>query len=783
MKKNKVRPVKDKNRTMRLNQFLANKYMMTIIVIVIDIILFSLINYILNSIYALPEWFRDIDHPSNYIGIKNVFPHLRNTSNVYKGVQIVSCIFVVLYDVIFIFRVRTAYAAENFNVGQKGDSRWTTLKEIQEQYKEIPEKDKKYPGMPGIIISRWKDKIYIDDSVVNNLIIGITRSGKGEMFVFPSIDIYSRAEIQASMIIFDPKVELFKSSKKSLEERGYEVHLLNLADPIHSMGFNPLTEIIETYKKKEYATAELLAQSFSYSVFNPDESTGDNKFFDSTAAQLLTALIIAQIEDCLKENRRNEYKLRKWEEKRKAFDALESQEEKEIARRSYQLYKREGIDVINDKSIEYLPPEEKIGPLKNYEEDINMYSIVNTFIELGCIKTEDESVTMLDLYFTERPALDRAKLKYASIKIAGDRTKTSIYSNMLEKLTIFTYQNIAKMTAESTIKIKDIGFGEKPMAIFLGIPDYDKSNHFLASIFIRQVYLVLARLCTQSMKCTRPVKFICDEFGNIPPIENMAGIITVCLDRNISFDLYIQSYAQLNKLYGDDADTIIGNCSNQIYILAEDEKTVEKFSKLVGNETVIDLQRMGKKLAIGKNFTESNIEKPLLNANQLLNLKEGECVIVRATKRRDLKRNKIVANPIFNSEEFSTQFKYRYEYLLDSFPNPKEIVLNEVNPEDRSFINEKNRVWEYALSFQQFAENEMDEIVYQKTMKDMNPQIYAALKQSIEKMLGKNSEILNSMDDMNVDEFEFFIQESMMKEDDKKAILSVIKNERWSANA
>lgn len=778
MRKNKVRPVKDKNRTMRLNQFLANKYMMTIIVMVINIILFSLINYILNSVYALPEWIRDIDHPSTYIGIKNVFPHLKNTSNVYKGVQIASWIFVVLYDVIFIFRVRTAYAAENFNVGQKGDSRWTILKEIQEQYKEIPEKDKKYPGMPGIIISRWKDKIYIDDSVVNNLIIGITRSGKGEMFVFPSIDVYSRAEIQPSMIICDPKVELFKSSKKILEERGYEVHLLNLADPIHSMGFNPLTEIIETYKQKDYATAELLAQSFAYSVFNPDESKGDSQFFDSTAAQLLTALIIAHIEDCLGEDRRNAYKLKKWEEKREAFDALESQEEKEIARRSYQLYKREGIDVINDKRIDYIPPEEKIGPFKNHEEDINMYSIINTFTELGRMKTEDESVSMLDLYFSERPALDRAKLKYASIEMAGYRTKASVYANMLAKMTIFTYQNIAKMTAESSIQLKDIGFGKKPMAIFLGIPDYDRSNHFLASVFIRQVYFVLAKMCIQTMKCERPVKFICDEFGNIPAIESMANIITVCLGRNISFDLYIQSYAQLNKLYGEDADTIIGNCSNQIYILAEDEKTADKFSKLVGNETVIDLQRMGKKLAIGKNFTESNIEKPLLNVNQLLNLKEGECVVVRATKRKDLVGKKIVSNPIFNSAEFNTAFKYRYEYLLDSFPNPNEILLTEVNSEDRSFINERNKVWDYALTFCQFRENDKNETINGKTMRDINPKIYSALKQAIVKMLDEDSEILINMDDMSMDEFESSIQESMLKEDDKKAILSVIKNER-----
>lgn len=778
MKKNKVRPVKDKNRTMRLNQFLANKYMMTITIIVIDIIFFSLINYILNSIYALPEWIRDIDHPSTYIGIKNVFPHLKNTSNVYKGVQIASWIFVILYDVIFIFRVRTAYAAENFNVGQKGDSRWTTLKEIQEQYKEIPEKDKKYPGMPGIIISRWKDKIYIDDSVVNNLIIGITRSGKGEMFVFPSIDVYSRAEIQPSMIICDPKFELFKSSKKILEKRGYEVHLLNLADPIHSMGFNPLTEIIETYKQKDYATAELLAQSFAYSVFNPDESKGDSQFFDSTAAQLLTALIIAHIEDCLAEDRRNAYKLKKWEEKREAFDALESQEEKEIARRSYQLYKKEGIDVINDKRIDYIPPEEKIGPFKNHEEDINMYSIINTFTELGRMRTEDESVSMLELYFSERPAFDRAKLKYASIEMAGYRTKASVYANMLAKMTTFTYQNIAKMTAESSIRLKDIGFGKKPMAIFLEIPDYDRSNHFLASVFIRQVYFVLAKMCIQTMKCERPVKFICDEFGNIPAIESMANIITVCLGRNISFDLYIQSYAQLNKLYGEDADTIIGNCSNQIYILAEDEKTADKFSKLVGNETVIDLQRMGKKLAIGKNFTESNIEKPLLNVNQLLNLKEGECVVVRATKRKDLVGKKIVSNPIFNSAEFNTAFKYRYEYLLDSFPNPNEILLTEVNSEDRSFINERNKVWDYALTFCQFRENDKNETINGKTMRDINPKIYSALKQSIVKMLDEDSEILINMDDMSMDEFESSIQESLLKEDDKKAILSVIKNER-----
>lgn len=84
---------------------------------------------------------------------------------------------------------------------------------------EIPEKNESFPGYGGTIVSRIKDKLYIDTSPVNNLVIGITRSGKGEMYVFPSIDVYSRAEKKASMVINDMKLELYKSSKKTLKKR------------------------------------------------------------------------------------------------------------------------------------------------------------------------------------------------------------------------------------------------------------------------------------------------------------------------------------------------------------------------------------------------------------------------------------------------------------------------------------------------------------------------------------------------------------------------------------
>ena len=46
----------------------------------------------------------------------------------------------------------------------------------------------------------------------------MTRSGKGEMFVFPIIDILSRAEEKASLVITDPKLELYKSSFQTLKK-------------------------------------------------------------------------------------------------------------------------------------------------------------------------------------------------------------------------------------------------------------------------------------------------------------------------------------------------------------------------------------------------------------------------------------------------------------------------------------------------------------------------------------------------------------------------------------
>lgn len=771
---------KNPKRVMQLERYLSDTRIIMAIIIGIDLFFFMVMNFVINTLIAIPEMFKDLDNPGKYVGLKNVLPNINNIrtyGGIYIPIFIILLIFLLALDACTAYKMKVAWSEEYFNIGQKGDERWTTDEEIKQQFLEIPDKNESFPGYGGTIVSRMGNKLYIDTSPVNNMIIGITRSGKGEMYVFPSIDVYSRAEKKASLVINDMKLELYKSSKKTLEKRGYKVYLLNFDDPIHSMGFNPLTVIIELAVNGDYENAELLAQAFAFSIFNPDEPANTDRFWNDASSSLLAALILAHLEDCLRmDEMDNDRRYKIWTEKRVAYDGLDD-DLKEKADKLYEeeLNKNEKSDIILNPAVMYLPEDAGYEKIYDNVKKINMYSIINTFTELARIRNpENPDITALDIYFSKRPQLDRAKLKYAAIEIAGDKPKSSIFGVMLSRLTTFTYESMAKMTAESSFDLEEIGFGEKPVAVFLGLPDYDTSKHFLATVFIRQVSLVLSKRANRdrSGKCKRLVKFIVDEAGNMPAIEGLETYITMNLGRNISYDFYIQSYSQFEKKYGEGWKTIKGNCGNQIYILTSDGDTAQTFSEDLGNETIVDLQRTGEKLSTHKHFMENTQEKPLLNKNQLMRLNEGECVVKRVMKRKDLNGNRVEPTPIFNSEESGKRFLYRYEYLTDTFPNPNEIDLYEINTADRSHINLRERVWDYNISMTWLSNDVMDYGRDSLKVRDLSNgnDVMSALERIMEV-----TDLRNINEEMELSELTDLIYKRIDKKDERDAILSLVK--------
>ena len=775
---------------MKINRALASRKGMLVICSGVDILIFILAQYLFNLALNVPDWVKDLSHPEKYIGIRNIWMnwnHFIKLPGLHIGFYLLLVVGIIVFDIILVFKLRLNHAEEVINAGQKGTSRWTTNEEIQQQYKEIPDRETKenkgeFDGAGGTIISRIGNKLYIDQKITNNLILGMTRSGKGEMFVISSIDVYSRAKEKTSLIVTDPKLELFKSSKQTLESRGYLVYLLNLEDPIHSMGFNPLDNIVEAYLKGDYDGADELAQAFSFSIYHPDKPTNGDDFWTDTSTCLLAALILAHVHDCIEEDKiLNKERKKIFDIKREKFEEL-SAEKKIEQYRLWSKLKNISEDIILEPKLIGLPETQEWYLSCVNQKKITMYSIVNTFTELGRIKAgKNSNVTALDLYFNKRPMLDRAKIKYSIVEQAGEKTKGSIITSALTKLIIFTTGNIAKMTAESSFNLEDVGFGEKPIAIFIGIPFYEQSKHFIATTFIRQLSFVLGKKATRSKtgECSRKVKFICDEFGNLPAIEGLSNDITAALGYQISYDLYIQSYRQIDKLYGEDAITIKENCGNQIYILTNSMESAKEFSDLLGDETYVDIQRSGEPFSNSKTYAESTMSKPLLTASQLMELEKGENVIKRSTKREDIEGNNIRPHPIFNSSESGKAFLYRYMYLTYTFPNPKDVDLHAVNQEDRSYINHRERVWDYNQTFYRLSEQD-------KNQQDQTNQIekrrFGSLKNkekimSILKQFFSDQDLEIITDDTILSQLIKFVQIGDLRETEKKQLEKLIYQE------
>ena len=349
-----------------------------------------------------------------------------------------------------VYRFRNAF--RSLEAGQKGTSRFTTMEEIKEQYPavaEIPEKNpdgsiKWIPGNGGLPVASKDGYMYLDESATNALILAITRAGKGEVFSLRMLDSYSRSEKQPSLIILDMKFDLRKMCTKAFQDRGYEVMSINLENPMRGVGYNPLYLITRYYQQGRDSDAELLCKAFAYPHFASagGKSDDNSDFFLSNATSALVATIMAHTVDCLKEDKRENAKLAAcYLTKRQAYEQL-TEEEKQKASQKYEELRKEKTFVQCVLEAEVIPDDVPFEEQETNARKNNMASVMNMFTNLAG-ETAGKNKTKLDEYFDLRGRFDRARAVYSSINVSGDKTKGSIFSQMLTKLSQYTFGGTA----------------------------------------------------------------------------------------------------------------------------------------------------------------------------------------------------------------------------------------------------------------------------------------------------------------------------------------------------
>lgn len=512
--------------------------------------------------------------------------------------------------------------------GSLENSRFLTEKERDKYFPEHPYSalnSVKKDGIPVRAVLNKKNMLEVNFLPgAHSLIIGATGSGKTTTFINPMIQLLASTSAGSSMIMTDPKGELFDLHSQYLTERGYKVLLLDLRDTYSSSRWNPLDGIWDMYQDYVEAGKGIKMHKDNMSDY-PDLKKMDGEAEPGSVWAEWRGKAYADLSHC--QDDVSVTRQRYYDEMYEDLNDLVSvicpvENEKDP------VWEKGARSIIMSTCLAMLEDseDERLGMTK---DKFNFFNI-----NKALTNSENEFAALKD-YFEGRSKLSQAYTLSRQVLSAADTTLSSYMSITFDKLNMFNDRGLCGLTSATDVEAEK--FAEQPTALFMKIPDEKDTRHGLAAVFILCMYKALIKVASarEDLSLPRNVYFILDEFGNMPKIEKFDKMITVGRSRKIWFNMVVQSYSQLNNVYGEKvADIVKSNCGMKMFIGSNDIGTCEEFSKLCGNMTV---RTTSTSSSIGSKAGEMNLStqtqvRPLIYPSelQMLNNKEstGNAIIV-----------------------------------------------------------------------------------------------------------------------------------------------------------
>lgn len=185
---------------------------------------------------------------------------------------------------------------EPAGTGQHGTSRWQDKKEMDLSSTVWYTNTEIKKG--GIIFGMEKsrngqEKVWLNNDDVHTLIIGATRSGKSRKIILPSI--WELAKADESMVIGDPKGELYIATKEYLEKRGYKVIALNLREPSKGNQWNMLDIVNIAIDSGNVPRAAELSWDIAHTIVGQSPSVNSDPIWKNGEESTIAALILLSV--------------------------------------------------------------------------------------------------------------------------------------------------------------------------------------------------------------------------------------------------------------------------------------------------------------------------------------------------------------------------------------------------------------------------------------------------------------------------------------------------------
>lgn len=377
-------------------------------------------------------------------------------------------------------------------------------------------------GSVGIPLAWNKNNntVAVDHTDSHTLVVGPTGSKKSRLVVMPLVRILGSTG--ESMIISDPKAEIYNRTAGFLKDKGYCIHILNLRAPLHGDRWNPLDIPFEAYSRGEIDKAYEFVNDIAENLIQTEKSNSD-PFWDNSAGSFFFGLTLLLFKYCKDFHKSKEYiHIGNVVELRNILLFGTNGEKNKI------LWSYAKKDPIICSAL--------IGTVEAAKETRG--SILSVF---------DQKMRM----FSIQPGLlDMLSVNDINMNIIGNQP-TAIFLIVPDEKTGFhgLVSLFIKQSYEYMIyKAQDIS---------------GQDGFQIGTLKNR-------------------VNYVLDEFSSLPTIKDFPAMITAARSRNIRFTLVIQSKHQLLQRYSDETETIQTNCNNWVFLTSRELQLLEELSALCG---------------------------------------------------------------------------------------------------------------------------------------------------------------------------------------------------------
>lgn len=467
------------------------------------------------------------------------------------------------------------------NNNEYGSARFSTFNEINKNFTKEKISNINEVGFP-VYYDKNISHVWFDKETPHYVYLGSSGSGKSVTAVIPMISFIANAKVKRSIFVTDPKGEIYHTTSKMLNDKGYKVLTIDFRHPELSNHINILEPIICEYEN--YIKYDKLVNEIDNAELKLDYQ---NKSISSYAEtnRLITSLASMITYD-----------------KTQGKDPFWNNSAKNLL---------EGL-------IGFFLEEYKDGKIKR--EQITMTSIR----KFQNSTMEDKNAKKFKFYIEQKSYGSKSKDSLIPILSSSENTYKSITSVFSEKMAIFDDVNVANVTSRSDFDF-DI-LGKEQSALFVIVPDEDKIYYTLVTIILGLLYKELVKLAnsTENKKCPIEIDWICDEFSNCPPLvePSIESIISVARSRGLRYHLFIQSLSQLDNVYGKEVAQIILDNSGMAYLKTNTMETSEAISKRLGRMT-LESSSISQSVSLTNyngNKSTSLIGRDLLTPDEVKNL-------------------------------------------------------------------------------------------------------------------------------------------------------------------